>query len=186
VEKWREGNRIILQRTHRGRREMERGRQRSSPIASVAEAVMKEGRRRRNTVAVLGARCLRSGRAKLGWGVSTVRHREGLGAFYRASDGAERTEGRTTGGGSVELQWRGRFGLGRKWEGVTWSRGDERGSGTDSFFCHGRGGGVVQGRRAGGGGARSGGGGLAFGRRKEKGSLASAGPNGYAGLDGPV
>jgi hypothetical protein len=125
---------------------MERGRQWSSPIASVAEAVTKEGRRRRNTAAVLGARCLRSERAKLGWGVSTVRHREGLGAFYRASDGAERTEGRTTGGGSVELQWRGRFGLGRKWEGVTRSRGDERGSGVDSFFCHVRGGGVVRGR----------------------------------------
>jgi hypothetical protein len=36
------------------------------------------------------SRCLRNGRAKLGWGVSMVRHREGLGAFYRASDGVER------------------------------------------------------------------------------------------------
>jgi hypothetical protein len=56
------------------------------------------------------SRCLRSGRAKLGWGVSTVRHGEGLGAIYRVSDGAERAEGCTTGGGSVELQWRNRFG----------------------------------------------------------------------------
>jgi hypothetical protein len=44
-------------RTHRGRKEMERGRRRSSPIASVAEAVTKEGRQRRNTMAVLGAWC---------------------------------------------------------------------------------------------------------------------------------
>jgi hypothetical protein len=50
------------------------------------------------------SRCLRSGRAKLGWGVSTMRHGEGLGAFYRASDGVERAEGRATSGGSVELQ----------------------------------------------------------------------------------
>jgi hypothetical protein len=34
--------------------------------------------------------CLRNGRVKLGWGVSAVRHGEGLGAFYRGSDGAER------------------------------------------------------------------------------------------------
>jgi hypothetical protein len=61
------------------------------------------------------SRCLRSGRVKLGWGVSVVRHGEGLGAFYRASDGAEQAEGRTTSGGSVELQWHNRFGWGRKW-----------------------------------------------------------------------
>jgi hypothetical protein len=56
--------------------------------------------------------CLRRGRVKLGWGVSVVRHGEGLGTFYRALDGAEWTEGRTTGGGSVELQRRSRFGWG--------------------------------------------------------------------------
>jgi hypothetical protein len=44
-------------RTHRGHREIERGRRRSSLIASVAEAVMKEGQRWRNTVVELGARC---------------------------------------------------------------------------------------------------------------------------------
>jgi hypothetical protein len=44
-------------RTHRSYREMERGRRQSSPIASVAKAVMKEGRRWRNTAVVLGARC---------------------------------------------------------------------------------------------------------------------------------
>jgi hypothetical protein len=54
--------------------------------------------------------CHRNGRAKLGWGASAVRHGEGLGTFYRASDGAERAEGRTTGGGSAELQWRSHFG----------------------------------------------------------------------------
>jgi hypothetical protein len=63
-----------------------------------------------------------------------VRHEEGLGAFYWASDGIERAEGRTTGGDSVELQWHSRFGWGRKWGGVIGSRGDERGSGTDSFL----------------------------------------------------
>jgi hypothetical protein len=56
------------------------------------------------------SRCLRNERVKLGWGVSVVRHGEGLDTFYRASDGAERAEGRTTGGGLVELQWRNRFG----------------------------------------------------------------------------
>jgi hypothetical protein len=35
------------------------------------------------------SRCLRSVRAKFGWGVSAVRHGEGLGTFYGASDGAE-------------------------------------------------------------------------------------------------
>jgi hypothetical protein len=79
-------------------------------------------------------RCLRSGRAKLGWRVSAVRHGEGLGTFYRASDGSERAEGRTIGGGSVELQWRSRFKWGRKLGGVTESQGDERGSGADSFL----------------------------------------------------
>jgi hypothetical protein len=67
------------------------------------------------------SQCLRNGRAKLGWGVSAVRHGEGLGAFYRASDGVERAEGRTTGGGSVELQWHSHFGWGRKWGWVTGS-----------------------------------------------------------------
>jgi hypothetical protein len=80
------------------------------------------------------SRCLISGRVKLGWGVSTVRHGEGLGAFYRASDGAELAEGRTSSGGSVELQWRSRFGWGRKWEGVTGSRGDERGNDANPFL----------------------------------------------------
>jgi hypothetical protein len=80
------------------------------------------------------SRCLRSGRAKLGWGVSAVRHGEGLGAFYRASNGVEQAEGRTTSGSSVELQWRSRFEWVRKWGGVTGSWGDERGSGTNSFF----------------------------------------------------
>jgi hypothetical protein len=80
------------------------------------------------------SRCLRSGRVKLGWGVSAVRHGEGVGAFYRASVGVERVEGRTTGGGSVEHQWCSYFGWGRKWGGVTGSRGDERGSGADSFL----------------------------------------------------
>jgi hypothetical protein len=83
------------------------------------------------------SRCLRSGRAKLGWGMSAVRHGEGLGTFYGASDGVERAEGRTIGGGSVELQWRSRFRWGRKWGGVTGSRGDERGISTDSFFAMG-------------------------------------------------
>jgi hypothetical protein len=64
------------------------------------------------------SRCLRSGRVKLGWGVSVVRHGEGLGAFYRASDGAEQAEGRTTGSGSVELQCRSHFGWARKWGGI--------------------------------------------------------------------
>jgi hypothetical protein len=50
-----------------------------------------------------------------------------------------------TGGGSVELQWRSRFGWGRIWGGETESQGDERGSGADSF-CHGRGRGAAQGR----------------------------------------
>jgi hypothetical protein len=63
-----------------------------------------------------------------------VRHGEGLGAFYRAVDGAEQAEGRTTGGSSVELQWRSRFRWGRKWGGVTGIRGDERGSSADSFL----------------------------------------------------
>jgi hypothetical protein len=63
-----------------------------------------------------------------------VRHGEGLDTFYRASDGAEWAEGRTTGGNLVELQWRSRFGWGRKWGGVTGSWGDERGSGADSFL----------------------------------------------------
>jgi hypothetical protein len=55
---WSSASRLILGvRTHHGRREMERGRRRSSPIALVAEAVMKEGRRRRNMVVVLGAQC---------------------------------------------------------------------------------------------------------------------------------
>jgi hypothetical protein len=80
------------------------------------------------------SQCLRNGRAKLGSGVSTVRHREGLGAFYRALDGAERAEGRTSGGGSVELQRCSRFRWGRKWGGVMGSRRDERGSSVDSFL----------------------------------------------------
>jgi hypothetical protein len=100
-----------------------------------------------------------------------VRHGEGLGAFYRASNGAERAEGRTIGGDSVELQWRNHFGWGRNWEAVTESRGDERGSGADSFLPR-EGRGAARGRRAGDGGARPGGGELAFGRRKEKGSWA--------------
>jgi hypothetical protein len=51
-------SRLILgTRTHCGRSEMERGRRRSSPIASVAEAVMKEGRRWRNMAAEIGAQC---------------------------------------------------------------------------------------------------------------------------------
>jgi hypothetical protein len=119
-------------------------------------------------------RCLRSGRAKLGWGVSVVRHGEGLDTFYRASDGAERAEGRTIGGGSVELQWRSRFRWGRKLGGVTESQGDERGSGADSFL-------PWQGRRAGGGGTRPRGDGLAFGQRKEKGSWSSTGLKGCIG-----
>jgi hypothetical protein len=127
------------------------------------------------------SRCLRSGRVKLGCGVSVVRHGEGLGAFYRALDGVDRAEGRTTGCGSVELQWRSRFGWGRKWGGVMGSQGDERGSGADSFLPR-EGRGAVWGRRAGGGGAWQGGSGLAFGRKKEKGSWASAGPKGCAGL----
>jgi hypothetical protein len=55
------------------------------------------------------SRCLRNETVKLGWGVSAVRHGEGLGTFYRASDGAELAEGRTISGGSVELQWRSCF-----------------------------------------------------------------------------
>jgi hypothetical protein len=55
---WSLASRLISgARTHRGRREMERGWQRSSPIASVAEAVTKEGQRRRNMATVLGSRC---------------------------------------------------------------------------------------------------------------------------------
>jgi hypothetical protein len=37
------------------------------------------------------SRQLRSGTAKLRWGMSPVRHVEGLGAFYRASEGAEQS-----------------------------------------------------------------------------------------------
>jgi hypothetical protein len=82
----------------------------------------------------LVSRCLRNGRVQLGWGVSVVRHGEGLGAFYRASNGAERAEGRTTNGGSVELQWHNCFRWGRKWGGVTGNQGDDRGSGAESFL----------------------------------------------------
>jgi hypothetical protein len=56
------------------------------------------------------SRWLRSGKVKLRWGVSAVRHGEGLGAFYRASEGAERAEGRTI-GGFGGIQWRNRFGF---------------------------------------------------------------------------
>jgi hypothetical protein len=125
------------------------------------------------------SQCLRSGRAKLGWGVSAVRHGEGLGAFYRASDGAEWAEERTTSGGSVELQWRSHFGCGRKWGGVTGCRGDERGSDADSFLPR-EGRGAARGRRVDDRGARPGGSGLAFGRRKQKGRWASAGAKGCA------
>jgi hypothetical protein len=98
-------------RTHHDHREMERGWRRSSPIALMAEAVTeKHGSRAWSSVSWR----LRSGRVKLGWGVSAMRHGEGVGTFYRASDGAERAEGRTTGGGSVELQWRIHFGWGIK------------------------------------------------------------------------
>jgi hypothetical protein len=71
----------------------------------------------------------------------------------------------------VELQWRNRFRWGRKWGGVTGSRGDERGSGANSFLPR-EGRGAARGRLEGGGGARPGGYGLALGRRKEKGSWA--------------
>jgi hypothetical protein len=59
-----------------------------------------------------------------------------------------------TGGGSVELQWRSRFGWGRKWGGETGSQGEERSGGAD-LFCRGRGRGAARGRGA-GGGAQSG------------------------------
>jgi hypothetical protein len=54
-----------------------------------------------------------------------VRHGEDLGAFYRASVGAERAEGRTT-GGLGGLQWRSHFSSkGKRRGGETGSRGDE-------------------------------------------------------------
>jgi hypothetical protein len=69
----------------------------------------------------------------------------------------------------VELQWRSRFGWGRKWGGETGSRGEERSSGADSF-CHGRGRGATRGRGA-GGSARSG-----FRRKKTAGLTDRVGP----------
>jgi hypothetical protein len=69
----------------------------------------------------------------------------------------------------VELQWRSRFGWGRKWGGETGSRGEERSSGANSF-CRGRGRGVARGRGA-GGGAQSG-----FRRKKIAGLTDRVGP----------
>jgi hypothetical protein len=62
-----------------------------------------------------------------------------------------------------------------------WGVEEMKGAAAPIHFCHGRGGGAARGRRAGGSGAQSGGGGLAFSRRKEKDSWASAGLKGCAG-----
>jgi hypothetical protein len=69
----------------------------------------------------------------------------------------------------VELQWRSRFGWGRKWGGETGSRGEERSSDAD-LFCRRRGRGAARGRGA-GGGARSG-----FWRKKTAGLTDMVGP----------
>jgi hypothetical protein len=68
-------------------------------------------------------RCFGCEENELRAGSVSARHRRGLGSFYRASEGAERTEGRTTGNFSG-LQWCSHFGSkGKRRGGEMGSRG---------------------------------------------------------------
>jgi hypothetical protein len=101
-----------------------------------------EGRRRR--CVELGGRAIRARMERVDARTGTVVWRR---CSRAAFIGRERPEvgGRgVTGGGSVELQWRSRFGWGRKWGGETGSWGEERSNGADSF-CRGRGRGAARG-----------------------------------------